>query len=112
MLTLKYFKEVLFPSFFNNLDRFNFQDLNDDTRFIEFYNLVFMEFNKKDDGSLEPLKQKNIDTGLGLERMARILQKVSAYVPQYIEHKFLHKIIISTSKQTDPVVHHRIHPLQ
>lgn len=36
-----------------------------------------MEFNKKDDGSLEPLKQKNIDTGLGLERMARILQKVS-----------------------------------
>lgn len=55
----------------------NFQDLGDDTRFIEFYNLVFMQYNKKDDGSLEPLKQKNIDTGLGLERMARILQKVS-----------------------------------
>ncbi|XP_076882088.1 alanine--tRNA ligase, chloroplastic/mitochondrial-like [Bidens hawaiensis] len=51
-------------------------DLNDDTRFIEFYNLVFMQFNKRDDGSLEPLKQKNIDTGMGLERMARILQKV------------------------------------
>nr|XP_043627045.1 alanine--tRNA ligase, chloroplastic/mitochondrial [Erigeron canadensis] len=51
-------------------------DLNDDTRFIEFYNLVFMQFNKKDDGSLEPLKQKNIDTGMGLERLARILQKV------------------------------------
>lgn len=50
-------------------------DLGDDTRFIEFYNLVFMQYNKKDDGSLEPLKQKNIDTGLGLERMARILQK-------------------------------------
>lgn len=45
---------------------------------MEFYNLVFMEYNKKDDGSLEPLKQKNIDTGLGLERMARILQKVIA----------------------------------
>ncbi|XWS62596.1 hypothetical protein CRYUN_Cryun06bG0024600 [Craigia yunnanensis] len=52
-------------------------DLGDDTRFIEFYNLVFMEYNKKDDGTLEPLKQKNIDTGLGLERMARILQMVS-----------------------------------
>lgn len=52
------------------------QDLGDDSRFIEFYNLVFMQYNKKDDGSLEPLKQKNIDTGLGLERMARILQKV------------------------------------
>jgi alanyl-tRNA synthetase len=52
------------------------QDLGDDSRFIEFYNLVFMQYNKKDDGSLEPLKQKNIDTGMGLERMARILQKV------------------------------------
>ncbi|ONK59543.1 uncharacterized protein A4U43_C08F7550 [Asparagus officinalis] len=51
-------------------------DLGDDNRFIEFYNLVFMQYNKKDDGSLEPLKQKNIDTGMGLERMARILQKV------------------------------------
>ncbi|XP_062228595.1 alanine--tRNA ligase, chloroplastic/mitochondrial-like isoform X2 [Phragmites australis] len=51
-------------------------DLGDDSRFIEFYNLVFMQYNKKDDGSLEPLKQKNIDTGMGLERMARILQKV------------------------------------
>ncbi|KAK6159626.1 hypothetical protein DH2020_006940 [Rehmannia glutinosa] len=51
-------------------------DLGDDTRFIEFYNLVFMQYNKKDDGSLEPLKQKNIDTGLGLERMARVLQQV------------------------------------
>ncbi|KAJ7523116.1 hypothetical protein O6H91_18G038300 [Diphasiastrum complanatum] len=51
-------------------------DLGDDSRFLEFYNLVFMQFNRKDDGSLELLKQKNIDTGLGLERMARILQNV------------------------------------
>ncbi|XP_074561384.1 alanine--tRNA ligase, chloroplastic/mitochondrial [Curcuma longa] len=51
-------------------------DLGDDSRFMEFYNLVFMQYNKKDDGSLEPLKQKNIDTGMGLERMARILQQV------------------------------------
>ncbi|CAA7407678.1 unnamed protein product [Spirodela intermedia] len=51
-------------------------DLGDDSRFIEFYNLVFMEYNKKDDGSLEPLKERNIDTGMGLERMAQILQKV------------------------------------
>jgi alanyl-tRNA synthetase len=35
-----------------------------------------MQYNKMDDGSLEPLKQKNIDTGLDLERLARILQKV------------------------------------
>ncbi|KAG6413557.1 hypothetical protein SASPL_126271 [Salvia splendens] len=54
-------------------------DLGDDSRFIEFYNLVFMEYNKKEDGSLEPLKQKNIDTGLGLERMARILQRAMSH---------------------------------
>ncbi|GJP41585.1 hypothetical protein CLOM_g1241 [Closterium sp. NIES-68] len=51
-------------------------DLGDDTRFIEFYNLVFMESNRRDDGSLEPLHKKNIDTGLGLERLAQILQQV------------------------------------
>ncbi|CAN0878784.1 Alanine--tRNA ligase, chloroplastic/mitochondrial [Linum grandiflorum] len=51
-------------------------DLGDDSRFIEFYNLVFMQYNRMDDGKLEPLKQQNIDTGLGLERLARILQKV------------------------------------
>lgn len=51
-------------------------DLADGSRFIELYNLVFMQYNKKDDGSLVPLKQKNIDTGMGLERMAQVLQKV------------------------------------
>ncbi len=51
-------------------------DLEDDTRFIEFYNLVFMQYNKDADGNLTPLQSQNIDTGLGLERMAQILQKV------------------------------------
>lgn len=51
-------------------------DLNDDSRFIEFYNLVFMELNRDTEGVLTPLKSKNIDTGLGLERMAQILQGV------------------------------------
>ncbi|KAM7259147.1 hypothetical protein ACFE04_014888 [Oxalis oulophora] len=64
-------------------------DLGDDSRFIEFYNLVFMQYNKKDDGSLEPLKQKNIDTGLGLERMAQILQKV----PNNYETDLIYPII-------------------
>ena len=45
-------------------------------RFIEFYNLVFMENNRDAEGQLTPLAQKNIDTGLGLERMAQILQRV------------------------------------
>lgn len=51
-------------------------DLEDDTRFIEFYNLVFMQFNRDADGNLTPLASKNIDTGMGLERMAQILQQV------------------------------------
>ena len=51
-------------------------DLEDDSRFIEFYNLVFMQYNRDAEGNLAPLENKNIDTGLGLERMAQILQKV------------------------------------
>jgi alanyl-tRNA synthetase len=51
-------------------------DLEDDSRFIEFYNLVFMQYNKDAAGNLTPLEKKNIDTGLGLERMAQILQQV------------------------------------
>jgi alanyl-tRNA synthetase len=49
-------------------------DLEDDTRFIEFYNLVFMQYNRDAEGNLTPLQNKNIDTGMGLERMAQILQ--------------------------------------
>jgi alanyl-tRNA synthetase len=51
-------------------------DLEDDSRFIEFYNLVFMQYNRDVEGNLTPLQNKNIDTGLGLERMAQILQQV------------------------------------
>ncbi|MGL5878623.1 MAG: alanine--tRNA ligase, partial [Xenococcaceae cyanobacterium] len=51
-------------------------DLEDDSRFIEFYNLVFMQYNRDVEGNLTPLQNKNIDTGLGLERMAQILQSV------------------------------------
>ena len=49
-------------------------DLEDDDRFIEFYNLVFMQYNRTPDKELEPLKVKCVDTGMGLERMAQILQ--------------------------------------
>ncbi len=50
-------------------------DLEDGDRFIEFYNLVFMQYNRDSYGKLTDLKFKNIDTGMGLERMAQILQK-------------------------------------
>jgi alanyl-tRNA synthetase len=49
----------------------------DDTeRFLEFWNLVFMQYELHEDGSLTELPLKNIDTGLGLDRMAAILQDV------------------------------------
>ncbi|XP_021752982.1 alanine--tRNA ligase, chloroplastic/mitochondrial-like isoform X2 [Chenopodium quinoa] len=69
-------------------------DLGDDTRFLEFYNLVFMQYNRTEDGSLEPLKQKNIDTGLGLERLACILQKV----PNNYETDLIYPIIEKASE--------------
>jgi alanyl-tRNA synthetase len=51
-------------------------DLEDDSRFIEFYNLVFMQYNRDAAGTLTPLARRSIDTGMGLERMAQILQRV------------------------------------
>jgi alanyl-tRNA synthetase len=51
----------------------------DDTeRFLEYWNLVFMQYELRADGSLPELPTKNIDTGLGLERMAAVLQAVES----------------------------------
>ncbi len=69
-------------------------DLEDDTRFIEFYNLVFMQYNRDVDGKLTPLQNKNIDTGMGLERMAQILQKV----PNNYETDLIYPIIQTAAK--------------
>ena len=47
-------------------------------RYLEFWNLVFMEYDLAADGTLTPLPQQNIDTGLGLERGAMLLQDVGS----------------------------------
>lgn len=47
-------------------------------RFLEFWNLVFPQFDKQKDGSFLPLKRRGVDTGMGLERISRILQGVDS----------------------------------
>ncbi|OGV39701.1 MAG: alanine--tRNA ligase [Lentisphaerae bacterium GWF2_45_14] len=52
----------------------------DDNRWVEIWNDVFMQYNKTAEGNYEPLKQPNVDTGMGLERVTAVLQgKSSCY---------------------------------
>ena len=51
-------------------------------RYIEVWNDVFMEFNKNADGTYEPLKQKNVDTGMGMERVTALTSWLRKAIPE------------------------------
>ncbi len=51
---------------------------NDDANWLEIWNDVFMQYNKNPDGTFTPLSQQNVDTGMGLERVAAVMQKVGS----------------------------------
>lgn len=68
-------------------------------RFTEIWNHVFSEFDRQEDGSYLPLKQKNIDTGMGLERLALVVQGVdSIFEIDTVRH--IYEAILSKSSAT------------
>lgn len=79
-----------------------YQDLPDDDpemypggeneRYLEIWNLVFSEFNHKPDGSYEPLPHKNVDTGMGLERVVSIVQDAPTNFETDLFLPIIHKL--------------------
>ncbi|WWO96881.1 MAG: alanine--tRNA ligase [Candidatus Dasytiphilus stammeri] len=66
-------------------------------RYIEIWNLVFMQYNKQPDGTLIPLPKPCVDTGMGLERMATVLQKVTNNYDINIFNKLIKLISLVTN---------------
>ncbi len=70
-----------------------------DKQWVEIWNDVFMQYNKTSEGSYIPLKQQNVDTGMGLERTAAILQGKSSVFETDLFQPIIKKIQILSKKQ-------------
>ncbi|HZW61905.1 MAG TPA: alanine--tRNA ligase [Candidatus Babeliales bacterium] len=67
-------------------------------RFLEFWNLVFMQYDRQPDGTDKPLKQTGVDTGMGLERLCAIAQNKDSVFETDLFANILHKIEELTGK--------------
>lgn len=72
-----------------------------DERWVEIWNNVFMQYEKQDDGSFTTLKQKNVDTGLGVERVTAILEHVDDNYKTSIWEDIIKKIETISNKSYD-----------
>ncbi len=72
-------------------------------RYVEIWNDVFMQYNKNEDGSFTPLKQQNVDTGMGLERVTAILQGKPTHYETELFESVIHRIRTLSVDDNNPM---------
>ncbi|MBN1442829.1 MAG: alanine--tRNA ligase [Planctomycetes bacterium] len=83
-------------------DAYGAADVENGERFFEIWNLVFMQFNQDADGEKTPLPRPSIDTGMGLERMAMVLQEVGTVFETDIFQAVIRRIEELSGSSYDP----------